>query len=85
MARTSDALRFVLDKYAGKTVVLVGHDSVNKALLLQLLDQPLSVYWRVAQDLCAINKIDFEGFVIRVSKAMVVSVSFIVPDRVFGT
>jgi phosphoserine phosphatase len=68
VARTSDALRFVLDNYAGKTVVLVGHDSVNKALLLQLIDQPLSAYWRLAQDFCAINEIDIEEATIRVSR-----------------
>jgi probable phosphoglycerate mutase len=37
---------------------MVGHDSVNRALLLQLLDQPLSAYWRLAQDPCAISEID---------------------------
>lgn len=68
VARTSDALRFALDKFAGRTVVLVGHDSVNKALLLQLIDQPLSAYWRLAQDLCAINEIDVDEFTIRVSR-----------------
>jgi probable phosphoglycerate mutase len=58
VVRTSDALRFVLAHHAGETVVLVGHDSVNRALLLQLLDQPLSSYWRTAQDPCCINEID---------------------------
>ena len=41
VARTSDALRTMLARHAGQTVVMVGHDSVNRALLLQLLDQPL--------------------------------------------
>ena len=68
VARASDALRFVLDKYTGKTVVLVSHDSVNKALLLQLIDQPLYAYWRLAQDPCAINEIDIDEFTIRVSR-----------------
>jgi phosphoserine phosphatase len=60
VARTADALRFVLERHASEmeTVVLVGHDSVNRALLLQLLDQPLSAYWRIAQEPCAINEID---------------------------
>jgi broad specificity phosphatase PhoE len=58
VARTSDALRLVLAKHAADTVVLVGHDSVNRALLLQLLDQPLSAYWRLAQDPCTLNEID---------------------------
>jgi phosphoserine phosphatase len=34
---------------------------VNRALLLQLLDQPISVYWRLAQDPCCINEIDVAG------------------------
>jgi phosphoserine phosphatase len=58
VARSADALRFVLDRHPDDTVVLVGHDSVNRALLLQLLDQPLSAYWRVAQDPCCVNEVD---------------------------
>lgn len=58
VARTSDALRFILANHVDDTVVLVGHDSVNRALLLQLLDQPLSSYWRLAQHPCCINEID---------------------------
>jgi len=57
-ARTADALRFVLAKHADATVVLVGHDSVNRVLLLQLLDQTLSHYWRIEQEPCCINEID---------------------------
>jgi phosphoserine phosphatase len=61
VARTSNALRMVLARPPDETIVLVGHDSVNRALLLQLLDQPLSAYWRVAQDPCCINEIDVAG------------------------
>lgn len=63
MARTADALRSVIGRHPGptETVVLVGHDSVNRALLLQLLDRPLSAYWRLAQHPCAINEIDIAG------------------------
>jgi phosphoserine phosphatase len=61
VARTSDALRHALARHGGATVVLVGHDSVNRALLLQLLDQPLSAYWRLAQSPCCINEIDIAG------------------------
>ncbi len=46
VARTSEALRFILAQHAGETIVAVGHESVNRALLMQLLDQPLSSYWR---------------------------------------
>jgi phosphoserine phosphatase len=58
VARAADSLRFVLDRHLEQVVVMVGHDSVNRALLLQLLDQPLSAYWRLAQDPCAISEID---------------------------
>jgi phosphoserine phosphatase len=58
LARAANALRFILVRYPDATVVLVGHDSVNRALLLQLLDMPLSAYWRLAQHPCCINEID---------------------------
>ena len=61
IARTSDVVRDVLARHPAETVVLVGHDSVNRALLLQLLDQPLSAYWRLSQDPCGVSEIDVEG------------------------
>ena len=61
ICRSADALRLVLRRHTNDTIVLVSHDSVNRALLLQLLDQPISVYWRLAQDPCCINEIDVAG------------------------
>ena len=58
VARVADALRDTLARHPDDTAVLVAHDSVNRALLLQLLDQPLSTYWRLAQSPCCINEID---------------------------
>jgi len=60
-ARVANALRFVLTRHASDTIVIVGHDSVNRALLLQLLDLPLSAYWRFEQSPCCLNEIDVEG------------------------
>jgi len=57
-ARTSDALRLVLERHPAHTVVLVGHDAVNRVLLTQLLDLPLSAFWCIAQQPCCINEID---------------------------
>jgi probable phosphoglycerate mutase len=51
----------VLERHPGQTVVMVGHDSVNRALLLQLLDQPLSAYWKLAQDPCTLNEVEIES------------------------
>ena len=49
-ARTADVLRLMLERHASDTVVLVGHDSVNRAILMQLLDMPLAAYSRLVQD-----------------------------------
>ena len=57
-ARTADALRLILARHPGDIVVVVGHDSVNRALLLQCLDLPLSSYWLIAQRPCCLNEID---------------------------
>jgi probable phosphoglycerate mutase len=64
--RSADAFRTMVKDFPNDTVVLVGHDSVNRALLLQLLDQPLSAYWRIAQDPCCINVIEYEKETIRI-------------------
>ena len=68
VARTSTALTTVLSRHARDTVVLVGHDSVNRALLLQLLDQPLCAFWRLAQAPCGINEIEILDGHIRVER-----------------
>ena len=60
-ARVADALRFVLARHTDGTIVIVGHDSVNRALLLQLLDLPLAAYWRFEQSPCCLNEIDVEN------------------------
>ncbi len=61
VARAADALRFVLQKHADETVVLVAHNNVNRALLLQVLDQPLSAYWRLAFDPCSLSRFVFDN------------------------
>jgi probable phosphoglycerate mutase len=65
-ARTANALRMVLARHPNETIVLVGHDSVNRALLLELLQLPLSAYWRLAQEPCCINEIDVNEAGVRV-------------------
>jgi probable phosphoglycerate mutase len=66
LTRTVSALRDVIRRHPRDTVVLVGHDSVNRSLLLHMLELPLSRYWRLGQGPCAINEIDYsqEGFVV---------------------
>lgn len=57
-ARVANALRMVLKRHGDETIVLVGHDSVNCALLLSFLGLPLSAYWRIVQEPCCLNEID---------------------------
>jgi probable phosphoglycerate mutase len=60
-ARTASVLRFVLSRNEADTLVLVGHDSVNRVLLTQVLGMPLSAYWRIVQNPCCINEIEITG------------------------
>jgi probable phosphoglycerate mutase len=57
-ARTTRALRNLLIRHDDdETIVIVGHDSVNRVILTQLLEMPLSAYWRLIQQPCCINEI----------------------------
>ena len=60
-ARVADAVRMVLSRHAGDTIVLVGHDSVNRMLLLHFLDLPPSAFWRIDQTPCCLDEIDVTG------------------------
>lgn len=60
-ARTADGLRALMQRHAEHTVVLVGHDSVNRALLLHALDLPLSAYWRITQQPCCLNRFEVDA------------------------
>jgi broad specificity phosphatase PhoE len=72
--KSSGAGRQCAAHHAGRhpddAVVLVGHDSVNRVLLLELLDLPLSTYWRVEQNPCCINEIDIAGVKLAFSGSM---------------
>jgi phosphoserine phosphatase len=57
LARAAEAVRVARERHAAQTIVMVGHDSLNRALLMHILDQPLSAYWKLAQAPCAINEI----------------------------
>ena len=61
LSRASAALRDVLRHHPDQTVVLVGHDSVNRVLLLFTLELPLSGYWHLRQDPCCINELIFDN------------------------
>ncbi len=66
-SRATAALRDILRRHPAGTVVVVGHDSVNRVLLLFALELPLSRYWHLQQEPCAVNEILFDNgsFVVR--------------------
>jgi phosphoserine phosphatase len=57
LTRAADAVRIALEKHSAQTIVMVSHDSFNRALLMHIFDQPASAYWKLAQAPCAINEI----------------------------
>ena len=61
VARMANVLNFIRERHAEETVAVVGHSSGNRALLLQAFDQPLSAYWRLAQDPCSVSEIELQG------------------------
>jgi phosphoserine phosphatase len=68
ISRAADVLRHAMDRHSSETIVMVSHDSVIRALLLQALDQPLSAYWRLVQDPCGISEITIAAEGIRVAR-----------------
>jgi phosphoserine phosphatase len=66
VSRAADVLRNVLQRHRDQTVILVSHDSVNRALLTQVLDQPLSAYSRIVIEPCGITEIELVDNIARV-------------------
>lgn len=58
-ARVVAALHDFLRRHRSDCIAMVGHDSINRVILLHMLDLPLSHYWRLKQDPCAINELRF--------------------------
>jgi phosphoserine phosphatase len=53
--RVAETMCGIVARHRGETVLLVGHDTVNRILLLLALDLPLSRFWHLRQDPCAVN------------------------------
>jgi len=61
LSRTTAALGDILWRHPDRTVAVVGHDSVNRVLLLFALELPLSRYWHLRQDPCGVNELFFDN------------------------
>lgn len=54
-ARAMQMIDELAARYAGETIVLVGHTVINRIILLGILDLGNERFWRLKQDTCAIN------------------------------
>jgi broad specificity phosphatase PhoE len=59
--RVSAGLDEILDRHQRQTVVLVGHQVVNKVLICVMLGLDDSAFWRIRQDTGCINRFDYDG------------------------
>ncbi|MBN1955340.1 MAG: histidine phosphatase family protein [Anaerolineae bacterium] len=60
-ARSTGVFRDVVARHSKESVALVAHTVVNRVLLCAVLDLGLDYFWRLAQDTCAVNVIEWDG------------------------
>jgi probable phosphoglycerate mutase len=60
-SRLMSTLNEVCEKHPKDTIMLVGHTVVNRILLLGILGLGNDRFWRIRQDTCAINEIEWDG------------------------
>ena len=51
----------LLEKHQGKTILLVGHSGINRALICAAIGIPVNLYHNIQQANCAINVLNFQG------------------------
>jgi broad specificity phosphatase PhoE len=58
--RAMSAVKDLIAKQPGETIVLVGHTVINRIILLGVLGLGNERFWRLRQDTCAINVFEFD-------------------------
>jgi len=53
--RVAGVLRMIVSRHQGETVLLVGHDSVNRIFLLLAMELPICRYWLFRQSPCGVS------------------------------
>ena len=51
----------ILAKHKGKTILLIGHSAINRALICTAINIPASLYHKIHQVNCAISVLNFQG------------------------
>lgn len=59
--RAMGAVKELVDRHGGVTVVVVSHTVINRIILLGVLGLSNDRFWRLRQDTCAINCFEAEG------------------------
>jgi broad specificity phosphatase PhoE len=60
-ARTRSAVLDLIETHPHKTIVIVSHTIVNRAILLNVLNWPTRRFWEIRQNNCAINLLNSTG------------------------
>lgn len=59
--RVMPAVKELADRHAGQTIALVGHTVVNRIILLGALGLGNERFWRLRQEPCALNVLEWDG------------------------
>lgn len=58
--RGLNAVTHIAETHEDQTVVVVGHTVINRAILIGMLKLGLDRFWRLRQDTCALNIVEWE-------------------------
>ncbi len=56
------AIEGILKDNEGKTILVVGHGGINRTILFHYLGVHLNYFWRIRQNNCCVNLIEFNHF-----------------------
>ncbi len=54
------AIEGLVKKHGGKTICVVGHGGMNRTVLFHYMNIDLNNFWRIKQDNCCINIVEFD-------------------------
>ena len=58
-ARGVKAIESIVKKHKGETIAVIGHGGINRVILFHYMNLDLDNFWRIKQDNCSINIIEF--------------------------
>jgi broad specificity phosphatase PhoE len=58
--RGVSAIQKLIAKHLGQTICVVGHGGINRCILFHYMNLGLDNFWRIRQDNCCINIIEFD-------------------------